>query len=91
VLSDQAIVRFPIYDYYGMKVWIDEVERPFWNNDCRGQEFCFGLVTTQITEGTHIVKVGLTNTPDRTAGNLLSIVSLILLVGFYKYQGKKNA
>ncbi len=88
VLSQKALVRFPLYDFYGMKLWVDGVERAFWHNECRGEDFCFGLMTTELTEGTHRVKIGMTITPDRQAGNIITLLSIILLAVYFKKEKK---
>ncbi len=87
VQSAQSVVRLPIYDFPGMKLRVDGVESPFWNNDCRGEEFCFGLITSQFSQGTHTIKVGLTNTPVRTTGNIISVLSLSALIYWAKKKG----
>lgn len=83
-VSEQALLRSPMFDFPGMKVFVDGVEKDHWNDDCRNQEFCLGLVTFNIDPGRYVVLVKLTNTPIRAIGNLISLSSfLILLILFF--------
>lgn len=77
-----ALIRVPLYDFPGMKVIVDGQEVSHWNNDCRDQRYCLGLITFRIPQGVHDVSVKLTNTPVRTLGDLLSLSGLIILTGF---------
>lgn len=75
-----SIIRAPIFDFPGMKVLVDGSIINHWNDDCRNQEFCLGLVTFKLEPGRHFVEIKLTNTPIRTIGNLLTILSFLILV-----------
>ena len=79
-VSKVAIMRAPIFDFPGMKVWVDGQLVDHWHDDCRNEEFCLGLVTFKIGEGNHNVLIKLTNTPVRTIGNLITLLSLIILL-----------
>lgn len=78
VLED-AVIRLPIFDFPGMRVRVDGDSVPHVNNDCRGQEFCLGLVTFNLPMGEHEIEVELEDTPVRRVGNYLSLVSLLVI------------
>lgn len=55
-----------------------------WHDDCRNQEYCLGLITFNTPTDSfpyQTFKAELTDTPIRTIGNSISLVSLILLIG----------
>jgi hypothetical protein len=78
VTGSTGLVRLPLFDFPGMEVKIDGEKVHHWNNDCRNQEFCLGLITFEIPEGTHKLETKLTNTPIRTVGNILTTLGLII-------------
>lgn len=75
----KSIIRLPLFDFPGMKVTIDGKEVEHSHNDCRNEQFCLGLITFDIPAGSHIIKAQLTNTWPRAVGNILTIVSLIII------------
>jgi hypothetical protein len=79
VLED-ATIRLPLYDFPGMQVKVDNKKVEHYNNDCRGQEFCYGLISLKLPDGNHMVEVRLTDTPVRKIGNLISLVSIISII-----------
>lgn len=78
-----SLIRLPLFDFPGMKVEVDGKWAPHWNNDCRNQEFCFGLITFNVPEGKHTISAKLTDTPIRVAGNIITLISLSLVAGIY--------
>lgn len=88
VNTPRALIRAPLYDFPGMRVEIDGLPVGFVSNDCRGQEFCLGLVTFWVPEGEHEIDIRLTNTPIRVIGNLLSVLGL-LGVAYIAYKKPK--
>jgi hypothetical protein len=88
-VSNDSLLRAPIFDYPGMKVFVDGIKVDHWNDDCRNQEFCLGLVTFKVPQGNHEILIKLTNTPIRVVGNLLTVVSLIILM-FLLFPKKHN-
>lgn len=80
-ISQKAILRAPMFDFPGMKVWIDGKEVKHVNDDCRNEEFCLGLVTFPIDPGNHEILVKLQNTPVRLIGNIVSLLSFITAIG----------
>lgn len=82
----QATLRVPLFYFPGMKATIDNMEVPIAYNNCDNEEYCLGLISFNVPEGEHKIKVVLTDTPVRTIGNLLTIVSTLSLIylGFFK-------
>ncbi len=79
-VKQNATVRLPLFDFPGMQVKIDGKVTSHINNNCEGEEFCLGLITFNIPNGPHKIEASLTNTPIRTLGNILTIISFILLI-----------
>jgi len=79
-VTEPSILRAPIFDFPGMKVLVDGKVTNHWNDDCRNQEFCHGLVTFKIEPGRHNILIKLTNTPVRTIGNALTVLSFLVLI-----------
>lgn len=79
-VSKDSLLRAPIFDFPGMRVFVDGQPVSHWNNDCRNQEFCLGLVTFKVPEGEHKILIKLTNTSVRVIGNILSFISIIVLI-----------
>jgi len=75
--KNDSLIRVPLYDFPGMEVKIDGVVTPYVNNDCRDEEYCLGLITFRLPQGTHRIDIKLTNTPIRKIGNILTFISLI--------------
>jgi hypothetical protein len=91
VASGGATLRLPLFDFPGMKVYSDNKIIPHIHSDCRNQEYCLGLITFGIGEGTHNILARLENTPIRTAGNIISLVSIIITALFFiKLHDKKS-
>jgi len=78
IVHDRAIIRAPLFDFPGMKVFANGRIIEHRNNDCRGQKYCLGLVTFLLDRGEYNIEVKLTDTPIRKIGNILSILSLII-------------
>ena len=78
-VTKDALIRLPLFDFPGMVTRIDGKEVTHWNNDCRKEPFCLGLITFRVPAGSHTIEVKLTNTPIRTAGNYLSLVSFVVI------------
>lgn len=84
-----ATIRLPLFDFPGMVVRVDGQKISHYNNDCRGEDFCLGLITFKIPVGKHKIEVELTDTPVRRAGNYLSIVSVVAVAGILFIKKKK--
>lgn len=81
--SKDSVIRLPLFDFPGMEVKIDNKIINHWNDDCRKQEFCLGLITFNIPAGKHTISGRLTDTPIRTVGNIITLISLSLVTGIY--------
>lgn len=74
-----STLRVPLFDFPGMKVYVDGKEVSHWNNDCRREKYCLGLITFNVKKGIHELKVQLEDTPIRRFANLVSVGTLSLL------------
>ena len=79
VLED-ATIRLPLFDFPGMQVKINNKIISHYNNDCRGEDFCYGLITFKLSKGEYQIETKLTDTPIRKIGNYLTLTSMILLI-----------
>lgn len=73
--EEETQIQLSLYDFPGWTVWVDE-EKVEINHD----NF-LGLVTFKVIPGEHQVRAKLLNTPVRTAGNLLSLIGWLGLLG----------
>lgn len=89
-ISEEAVLRLPLFDFPGMKVWSNGKEIDHWHDDCRGQEFCLGLITFKLSPGQYNIETKLTDTPVRTIGNTISLISVILLGGLFYMSFKRK-
>lgn len=91
-VKEDAILRLPLFDFPGMEVSIDGQKIAHVNNDCRGEEYCFGLIAFPVTVGKHFIKAQLRNTPIRVVGDTITLGSfLILILLIFKIYGfRKN-
>lgn len=78
---NSATIRLPLFDFPGMEVLVDGKLVNHWHNDCRGQEYCLGLITFNISGGKHTIKAHLTDTPIRSVGNIVTIISIFIILG----------
>lgn len=90
VLED-SIIRLPLFDFPGMEVKINNQKVNYKNNDCRGEEFCFGLITFNIPKGKHTISARLTDTPVRSISNIITMLSFAVILGIsIKIKHEKN-
>lgn len=89
IVEKDALLRLPLFDFPGMTTKIDGVKVNHINNDCRGEEFCLGLITFSVPSGTHQIEVELEDTPVRRIGNYLSILSFAAIGGILITKRKK--
>ena len=88
-VKSETLLRLPLFDFPGMEVTVDGKKIIHWHDDCRGQQFCLGLITFKVPVGNHTIKARLTNTPIRNIGNGLTILSLLIMGGLFLKQFKK--
>ena len=79
-VTEEAVVRLPLFDFPGMQVKVNGEVISHYNNDCRGHDFCYGLITFKLSVGEHKVEVELKDTLVRTIGNITSLVSIIIII-----------
>ncbi len=80
-VKKEAILRIPLFDFPGMEVRVDGKTVAHWHDDCRGQQYCLGLITFKVEEGTHQFLAQLKDTSIRMMGSIISLTS-IFIVGF---------
>lgn len=85
LVEEEAQLRLPLFDFPGMQVKANGSVIEHRHNDCRGEEFCLGLVNFYLPKGEHLIEARLGNTPIRSLGNIITLISLGTLgVIFYK-------
>lgn len=80
VLTNNALLRIPLFDFPGMNVFVDGKKVPHVNDNCVGQRYCLGLVTFSVSKGSHLVEIRLQDTPVRKIGNYLTLISFCAIV-----------
>jgi len=79
---DDAVIRLPLFDFPGMKVKANGEVIKHNHDDCRGEEFCLGLISFNLPKGSYLVEARLTDTPIRKVGNYITLASTIVLIWF---------
>lgn len=82
--SEKGKVQFPVAFFPGWKGKVDDKEIEVY------PEGKYGLITTDLSKGNHLVFLNFTDTPIRISGNIISLVSIIALLSFYKILVKKK-
>jgi len=73
-VTKRAKIQIPIYDFPGWKVWVNgELTKTTHDN-------YLGLITVNLSPGEYFVRAKLTNTPIRWIGNIVSLVSWLVLL-----------
>lgn len=80
-VEKNSVIRLPLFDFPGMEAWVDGKQVTHWNNDCQKQQFCLGLITFSIPEGKHTISAKLKDTPVRSIGNMITLISLFAVLG----------
>ncbi len=88
-VEEDSLIRLPLFDFPGMEVKVDGSRVDHWHDDCRGQEYCLGLITFKIQKGRHLLEARLKDTPIRTGGNIITLIS-ILTTGYLAFRIKKD-
>ncbi len=86
---EEALVRVPLFDFPGMVVTAGGNKIVHWNDECRHEPYCLGLITFRLPPGKYDLNIALQNTPVRSVGNFLTIFTLLILV-IYAYRQKRN-
>lgn len=74
IVSQNAQVQVPIVFFPGWKAHIDDEEIDIYPSGI------YGLITANVSGGIHILTLSFTNTPIRTIGNIVSLLSLLTVV-----------
>lgn len=90
VVTEASTIRLPLFDFPGMVVRQNGEVIPHRHDDCRDEEFCYGLITIDAPVGVHAITVELTDTPVRTAGNMITLASLAV-TSLLIVQSKRHA
>jgi GT2 family glycosyltransferase len=80
IVYEDSTIRLPLFDFPGMVVYANGEVVNHVNNDCRGQEFCLGLITFNLSKGEYSLYVELTNTRVRSTADMITVVSFIVLI-----------
>ena len=81
-VQEEARVQVPVYDFPGWRVKVDGKKTAVSHNNF------LGLITITVSQGEHLIALNLKNTPVRFLGNLISIISLVLL--YFRFKRKKE-
>ncbi|TSC88578.1 MAG: Uncharacterized protein G01um10147_74 [Microgenomates group bacterium Gr01-1014_7] len=81
-VKKEALIRLPLFDFPGMKVTAGGNTLPH-TVDCRGEEYCFGLISFKLSPGKYKIKAQLQDTPVRQIGNIITLISIIAVLGLY--------
>lgn len=82
--SQNGVLQVNTFSFPGWKVIVDGRQVRY--NDTNRLH----LIQIPLSEGMHIVEVIFANTPVRTAANTVSLVSIILLIGYFLVNKNKN-
>lgn len=88
-VTKDSNIRLPLLDFPGMAVYINDLKFPHGHYDCRGQEYCFGQISLKLSRGQYKLKAVLEDTPVRTIGNIITILS-IFTAATLLYLSNKN-
>lgn len=81
---ESGVIQINTYSFPGWKIFIDGKKTEFRDDNK------LKLIRVNIPEGKHTVEVKFTDTMARTVGNLLTLISIILLVVLIYYSIKKQ-
>lgn len=87
VESETALIRIPLFDFPGMEVRVNDAVVTHTHDNCEGQPYCFGTISFVVPYGIHTIQTRLRNTPIRSLGNIITLVSGLALT---VYVTKKN-
>ncbi|HET7098727.1 MAG TPA: glycosyltransferase [Patescibacteria group bacterium] len=86
--TKDSLIRIPLFDFPGMEVKVDGKKIYHDNNNCSGERYCRGLITFKVPSGKHNIDTRLKNTPIRSFGNTLTLISFGVL-GYLIFKSKK--
>lgn len=77
-VSKDTVVEVPVFDFPGWEVFIDGKLSPHTNKNVLGR------IGFALSKGNHVVAGKFTNTPIRTFGNSLTLISFVILLIYAK-------
>ena len=92
MVNESATIRFPIFDFPGMQLKVNGVKVDHWSDDCRGQEYCLGLITWNFEKGEYETNIELIDTIPRRFGNYLTLISIgvVMFMLVYAYKNERK-
>lgn len=81
-VDKESVVEVPVFDFPGWKVFIDGKEVSHSNKNVLGR------ISFVVPSGEHTIDGKFTNTPIRTFGNTITLISFLLLILIYA-KGRK--
>lgn len=78
-VNEEGTIRAPLFYFPGMKASVDGNETNISHEECQNEKYCLGLISFDVPKGEHTIRVWLSNTPVRSLGNLLTVLSGIVL------------
>ena len=80
--TEKATIRINIFKFPGWKVFIKEPGGMKQIEEFVPEEELWGRMWIELPQGEHLIYTQLFNTPVRTAGNIISLLAIILLILF---------
>jgi len=83
-LTSAQILQFPVVDFPGWRVWINDQEVKInANNDLK-------LITVNVPAGKNLIELKFTNTNVRTLGNMITLLTLFGVGGGFLYATRRS-
>ena len=76
IFSPTAVAELQTFYFPGWQVWVDDQAQPIDPT----RDPLLGRIQVDLTSGSHTLVARFTNTPVRTLGNTLSLVSWLLMI-----------
>lgn len=89
-VTTDATIRLPLFDFPGMQVKANGAVVNHNHSDCRGEEFCLGLISFNLPKGSYYIETRLTDTPVRTIGNYMTLTSISVILWLIIKKNGKN-
>lgn len=84
-VTEQAIVEIPVFYFPGWIVLGNDAEEIDFSYDNK-----LGLMRIRLDEGSHQIVALFTNTPVRKVGNMLTMISILGVVGYLSLRAKRS-
>lgn len=89
VTSETAFIRLPLYYYPKWTVWVDGKKTKIDYSQDRDNEL--GLISFDAGKGNHKIVVKFKNTSVRSLGNLISLISWLLLIAVIHKNARRKS